>query len=83
MLVHFHFYSVHLGPRTPVEVVAERLVTHVLLSFNVGIDFFLKVRSMRDSIDLNELGTIALTLNNQPECRVRLMYMSLSLVETL
>jgi len=27
MLVHFHFYSAHLGPRTPVEVVVERLVT--------------------------------------------------------
>ena len=38
---------------------------------------------MRDSIDLNELGTIALTLNNQPECRVRLMYMSLSPVENV
>jgi len=38
---------------------------------------------MRDSIDSNELGTIALTFNNQPECRVRLMYMSLSPVENV
>jgi len=38
---------------------------------------------MRDSIDLNESETIALTFNNQPECRVRLRYMSLSPVENV
>jgi len=38
---------------------------------------------MRDSIYSNELGTIALTFNNQPECRIRFMYMSLSPVENV